>query len=201
MSTCEPYRDALSAMLDGENAPVGQEAVRRHLDVCDRCTAFAAASDDLARRLRIATAEEVPDLTASILAAVDTPDAARVRERFRQLRALLALAGVAQLLLAVPSLVWAGAVAGHVTREAGIFEVALAVGFLVVAWRPARASGLLPVAAVVALLATVTSLADVAMGTTSVVQESAHLLQVIGTGLLWMLDRQRGRAPLHLAAA
>lgn len=201
MSTCEPYRDALSAMLDGEAAPVGEEALRRHLDACSRCTAFAAASEDLARRLRIATAEEVPDLTASILASVDTPDVARVRERFNQLRALLALAGVGQLLLALTSLVSEGTVAGHVSREVAIFELALAVGFLVVAWRPARAGGLLPVAAVVAMLATVTSLADVAMGSTSVAQESVHLLQVIGTGVLWVLDHQRGRGPLRPAAA
>lgn len=201
MSTCEPYRDALSAMMDGELPPVGEAAVRRHLDACDRCAAFAAASDELARRLRVAPAEAVPDLTASILAAVDTPDVARVRARLRQLRGLLAAAGLAQLLLAVPSLVSTGAAAGHVTREVGIFELALAVGFLVVAWRPARAGGLLPVAAVVAMLATVTSLADVAVGSTSMVQESAHLLQVVGTGLLFALDRQRGRAPLRPAVA
>lgn len=201
MSTCEPYRDALSAMMDGEVAPIGEAAVRRHLDACGRCTAFAAASDDLARRMRISAAAEVPDLTASILASVDTPDVARVRERFKQLRAVLALAGVAQLMLAVPSLVSAGVVAGHVTREVAIFELALAVGFLVVAWRPARAGGLLPVAAVVAMLATVTSLADVTMGSTSVTQESTHLLQLIGTGVLWLLDRQRGRGPLRPAAA
>lgn len=201
MSTCEPYRDALSAMWDGEVPPVGEEAVRRHLDDCDRCTAFAAAGDQLARRLRVASADAVPDLTASILAAVETPDVARVRAHFLRLRGVLALAGIAQLLLAVPSLVAAGAVAGHVTREVGIFELALAVGFLVVAWRPARAGGLLPVAAVVAMLVTATSLADVAMGATSVAQESAHLLQLVGTGLLWALDRQSGRAPLRTAAA
>lgn len=201
MSTCESYRDALSAVMDGEVPPVGEDAVRRHLDACDRCTAFAAASDGLARRLRVASAEPVPDLTASILTAVDTPDVARVRTRFRQLRVVLAFAGVAQLLLAAPSLVSAGAGAGHVTREVAIFEVALAVGFLVVAWRPARAGGLLPVAAVVAMLVTVTSLADVTVGSASVAQEAAHLLQVVGTGLLWALDRQRGRAPLRPATA
>lgn len=201
MSTCEPYRDALSAMRDGEVMPVGEDAVRRHLDDCDRCTAFASASDQLAGRLRVAPAEAVPDLTASILAAVDTPDTTRIRARFLRLRGVLALAGVAQLLLAVPSLLSAGAVAGHVTREVGIFELALAIGFLVVAWRPARAGGLLPVAAVVAMLVTATSFADVAMGSTSAAQESAHLLQLVGTGLLWALDRHSGRAPLRTAAA
>ncbi len=201
MSTCEPYRDALSAMADGEGAPVDADAVQAHLDTCDRCTAFAAASHEISRRLRVTPAQAVPDLTASILAAVDTPDGAHVRARLRQLRVLLALAGGAQLVLAGITLAAAGSLAGHATREAGIFELALAVGFLVVAWRPWRAGGLLPVAAVVALLATATSVADVAAGTTSVAQEAGHLLQLVGTGALWALDRRHGRAPLHPAAA
>lgn len=201
MSTCEPFRDALSAMADGEVAPVDADAVQAHLDACDRCTAFAAASDELARRLRVTPAEAVPDLTASILAAVDTPDVTRVRARFRQLRVLLALAGATQLVLAAPTLLAGGALGGHASREAVIFELALAVGFLVVAWRPGQAGGLLPVAAVVALLATVTSLADVAAGSASLAQEAGHLLQAVGTGALWALDRRRGRAPLHPAVA
>lgn len=201
MSTCEPFRDALSAMADGEVAPVDGDAVQAHLDTCARCTAFAAASHELSRRLRVTPAQAVPDLTASILAVVDTPDVARVRARFRQLRVLLAFTGVAQLVLAAFTLGTAGSVAGHATREAGIFELALAIGFLVVAWRPGRAGGLLPVAAVVALLATATSLADVTAGTASLAQEAGHLLQLVGTGALWALDRRQGRASLHAATA
>ena len=193
MSRCQPYRDALSALQDGEVAPVGHEALQAHLDGCGTCTAFAAASDDLARRLRVVPAEPVPDVTASVLAAVDTPAVARARARFGQLRVLLAMVGVAQLVLAVGALLGAGHLAVHATREAGIFELALGVGFLVVAARPARASGLLPVAAVVAALATLTSLGDVAAGTTSLVQESAHVLELVGTGLLWGVDRHLGR--------
>lgn len=198
--TCEHCRDALSAMADGEVAPVDEPTLRRHLDACTACTAFAAATDDLARRVRVAPAEPVPDLTASILAAVDTPDTARARTRFGQLRGLLALVGVVQLVLAVPTVLAAGALAPHTTREVGIFEVALGIGFLVVARRPSRAGGLLPVAAVVGTLVTLTSLGDVVAGTTTLVQETAHVLEVAGTGLLWVLDRQRGRAVLHPAA-
>lgn len=199
-ATCEPFRDALSAMADGEVAPVGEHALQAHLDACAHCTAFAAATGDLSRRLRVAPAEPVPDLTAAILTAVDTPDLARARTRFAQLRGLLVLVGVTQLVLAVPTLLAAGSLATHVTREVGVFEVALGVGFLVAAWRPARAGGLLPVAAVVAGLVTVTSLGDVVAGTTALVQETAHLLEVVGTGLLWALDRRRGRATLRPAA-
>lgn len=198
-ATCEPYRDALSALADGEVAPVGEAELRAHLDACPTCTSFAAATSDLSRRTRVAPAQPVPDLTASILAAVATPDIARARARLTQLRGLLALVGVTQLALAVPVLVTAGTLAAHTTREVGIFEVALGIGFLVVARRPSRAGGLLPVAAVVAILVSVTSLGDVVAGTASAVQEAAHLLEIVGTGLLWALDRRRGPTVLHPA--
>lgn len=197
MSRCQPYREALSALADGEVAPVGRDALAHHLDRCTTCTTFAAATGDLDRRLRVAPAEPVPDLTASVLEAVDTPRVERARARFAQLRVLLACVGVAQLLLAVPML---GRV-GHASREAGIFELALGVGFLLVARRPAHAGGLLPVAAVVAALATVVSVGDVVAGTTSLVQETAHLLQLVGTGLLWALVRHRDRPALRPTAA
>lgn len=199
-ATCEPYRDALSARADGEVAPVSEAALQSHLDACATCTTFAAAVDDLSRHTRVVPAEPVPDLTASILAAVDTPDRARRHARTTQLRGILAFVGVLQLALAVPALVAAGGLATHVTREVGIFEVALGVGFLVAARRPDRARGLLPVAAVVAGLVTLTSFGDLLGGTTTWVQETAHLLEVVGTLLLWALDRRRGRTGLRPAA-
>lgn len=197
MSRCQPYREALSARADGEVAPIGHEDLAEHLAGCATCTAFAAATDDLDRQVRVTRAEPVPDLTASVLAAVDTPVVARARSRFAHLRLLLATAGTAQLALALPVLV----ATGHTSREIGIFELALGVGFLVVAWRPARAGGLLPVAAVVAALVTVASVGDVVTGATSIVQETAHLLEVVGTGLLWALDRHVDRPSLRPTTA
>lgn len=197
MSRCQPYRDALSALADGEVAPVGRRALADHLAGCATCTAFAAAAEDLDRRVRLAPAEPVPDLVAPVLAAVETPQVARARARFAQLRVLLAAVGVAQLALALPVV----AAAGHTSREAGIFQLALGVGFLVVARRPHHAGGLLPVAAVVAALATVAALEGVVAGTTSALQETAHLLELLGTGLLWGLDRHGSRSPLRPTVA
>lgn len=198
---CESVRDALSARADGEATGLAPAQLDDHVAACRACAAFATALDDLARRTRVAPAEAVPDLTASILAAVDTPDTARARARYGQLRGVLALVGVLQLLLAGPALLAVGALATHVTREVGIFEVALGVGFLVAARRPARAGGLLPVAAVVAGLILLTSLGDLLAGSTTLLRETTHLLEIGGTALLWTLDRHRGRASLHPAAA
>jgi len=201
MTACQPYREAISAMADGEVAPVSDEALRHHLDGCAMCTAFAASAQDLHRRVRVHEAEQVPDLTASILAAVDTPAVSRSRARFAQLRVVLAMAGVAQLLLLVPFLVSGHALAGHASREATIFQVALGIGFLVVAQRPARAAGLLPVAAVVALLASVVAVADVLTGTATLMQESVHVIEIVGTFVLWAMVRDQRSAALRPVAA
>src|SRR5207237_1567897 len=68
---------------------------------------------------------------------------------------------VVQMLLALPGLLL-GRDAGapvHIAREVGSFDFALAVGFLCVGWRPARAYGMLPlVAALVACLGITTAL-------------------------------------------
>ena len=200
-ASCEPFLDALSARADDEATGLAPEALDAHLVGCTGCRAHAAALDALARHTRVAPAEPVPDLTAAILAAVDTPDPTRARHRFGQLRGVLALVGVVQLVLAAPALLAVGALATHVTREVGIFEVALGIGFLVAARRPARAGGLLPVAAVVAGLITLTSMGDLLAGSTTLLRETSHLLEIGGTALLWMLDRQRDRAALRPAAA
>ena len=120
-ATCIPFREALSALADGELSPIDESAVRAHVDGCARCAAFAGATEALDRRVRFTEAEPVPDLTAQILAAVPTPDLAREHERFSQLRVLLGLTGVAQLVLAVIVLVTADGLGVHTSREVGMF--------------------------------------------------------------------------------
>ena len=97
-------------------------------------------------------AEPVPDLTASIM-RVDRRRARRshrhVDERTQFLRITLAVIALIQLGMAIPALIL-GDDAGlptHVARHLGSFSLALGVGLLVVAFRPDRASGVLPVVA------------------------------------------------------
>ena len=58
------------------------------------------------------------------------------------------LVGATMLLAALPSV--AGRRHGHLLRDAGITDVALAVGVLSAAWQPWRAAGVLPVVLVLA---------------------------------------------------
>jgi predicted anti-sigma-YlaC factor YlaD len=197
MTTCQPYRDAISAMADDEVSPVPADILRGHLDDCATCSAFAVSVQGLHRRVRVHEAEAVPNLTAAILAAVDTPAVSRARARFAQMRVVLAMAGIAQLLLLVPFLVSGHALAGHASREATIFQVALGIGFLVAAQRPARAAGLLPVAVVVALLVSVVAVADVLSGSATLLQESVHVIEIVGMLVLWAIVRDQRAAALR----
>ena len=76
---CQPCRDALSARLDGEDAGIpSRPRSTRTSPACAGCSAFAAGSQVLRRRLAVRPADPVPDLSGPILAAAE---AARPRRR------------------------------------------------------------------------------------------------------------------------
>ena len=68
--------------------------------------------------------------------------------------------------------------------------MALAVGLLVAAWQPARAWGLLPVIAALALVMAGTAVLDVVRGTASGFGEAHHVLDLAGLVLLWLVARE-----------
>ncbi len=187
---CTTSRESLSARADGEVLAVAEVDLDTHVHGCAPCTAFAADLDLVRRAVMVAAVDDVPDQTAEILGRIPSAPG-RSSARFQQALRLVGLIGALQVVLALGLLI-GGEATAHATREVGIFEVGLGVGFLVVAFRPARVAGLLPVAAVVALLATVTSVGDLFGGTSSTLTETTHLLEVIGTGLLWFVHRHQG---------
>ena len=78
-------------------------------------------------------------------------------------------------------------------HELGSWDVALAVGFLFAAWRPARAWGMLPLVAALVVCLLGTTSVDLADGHAHVARELTHVLEVVGLGCLWPLGR-RGRS-------
>lgn len=108
----------------------------------------------------------------------------------------LALTRFALVAVAVAQLVWIGIptlIFGtdrgspiHVAHEMGAFDVALAVGFLVAAWRPMRAQGMRTLVGAAAVLLVATAVLDLALGRTTFSDEAPHLLAVAG----WLLLRQ-----------
>ena len=198
---CAQIREALSARLDGEAASVPAAAVDTHLRGCPACAGWAEEVAGLHRLVRVRAVEPVPDLSAAIVADFHRPawpqralDAGRrvlLSEPISRARWALFVVGLTQLVLAVPALLGddRGATI-HIAREIGSFDIALAVGLLVAAWQPARAWGLLPLAASLVFVMAGSSVLDVLDGRASALGECKHLLDVAGVAFLWIVARE-----------
>jgi predicted anti-sigma-YlaC factor YlaD len=191
----------MSARLDGEAPGVPDSTIDGHLAECPACVTWAEELSTLHRMVRVREAEVVPDLTGAILGSQPAPTARRRwrTEVISPARWALFVVALTQLVLAAPALVLgedAGATI-HVARELGSFDVALAVGLLVAAWQPARAWGLLPVVAALALVMAGTAVIDVVRGTAAGFGEAHHVLDVAGLVLLWLVAREEREPADH----
>ena len=188
---CTDARTVISARLDGEDAPSAAPALEAHLRTCPDCRAFQASATTMHRRLRLRQAEPVPDLSASIVAAIEPADDGRVGS----LRAGLAVVAVVQILIALPALILGddAGLPAHTARHLGSFAVALGIGFLVAAWRPDRVGGVLPLTAALVLCLLLTSAIDVASSRAKALSElGGHATELVGLGVLWLLARETG---------
>jgi predicted anti-sigma-YlaC factor YlaD len=188
---CNATREAISAQLDGESAGVEQSLLEAHLGGCAACLAWREDAHRVTRRVRLASARPAPSPGTSTLAALTFP---KRRDRWwRSLsfaRAALVAVAVGQLIVTVPALLF-GSDRGapvHVAHEMGAFDMALAVGFLVAAWRPTRAQGMRALVGCAALLLVATAAIDLLAGSTTASDELPHLLAVAGWLLLWRIS-------------
>lgn len=186
---CERYRLAISARLDGEDPELAAATLDRHLAGCSACRRWEAEATALTRAARLASADPIPDLTPAILAAIGQ-EPAPSRLDPTALRWALGAVALVQFVLAISILLFGtNGMDGHLTRDVGSFDLALAVGFLYAAWRPSRAHGMLPiVGALVACLA-VTTAVDLSEGRAGAGSEAAHLLDLMGLTFLWLVTR------------
>jgi predicted anti-sigma-YlaC factor YlaD len=202
---CEHFRLGISARLDGEDAGIDDATLAWHLAGCEPCRRYETEAIALTRAVRVASAEAAPDLAPTIMAAINAERMGKSR-RFdpQALRAGLIALALVQMALALPILLF-GREAGasvHIAREIGSFDFALAVGFLFVGWRPARAYGMLPLVAALVGCLGVTTAIDLIRGTATAVNESAHLLDLLGLASVWelsRLERQTGSSGTRLA--
>jgi predicted anti-sigma-YlaC factor YlaD len=188
--TCDRYREAISARLDGEPLGMSAATLDAHLAACPACARWADTAASVTRQLRLGAAQ-VPDLTEAITTDVARP-ARRVLRRRALLRAGLVLIGLTQLALAVPALVGDGvgmAMAVHTAHEAAAWNLALAAGFVVAAVVPRRAAGLVPLLAVFLVVLTVLSVRDLLDGAVPAARVLTHLAALAGLLLLVAVDR------------
>jgi predicted anti-sigma-YlaC factor YlaD len=201
---CEDARLALSARLDDEADPrVGD--VDDHVAECAMCEAWLAGAERVTRAVRLRPVR-VPDLTERIMAALHADGALpgrvrRIRDRVGALRWLLGGLAVVQLVLAVPELFGVnGTHEAHAGREVAAFDIALAVGLLVVASYPEHARVFAPVVvALVVCFATISAL-DIMQGLVTPSRVAIHALAVVQAVAVWLLA-QAPAAPATPARA
>lgn len=181
---CSVCREALSARLDGEESPVAEADVRRHLAECAECRAWESRAVALSRELRVRAVPRTPDLTASVMRALPAP---AVR---RWPRVLLGVVAVAQIALGVLQLLSAGgheAMAGHLFHESTAWNLALGAGFGWAAWRSRAGAGILPVLGAFLAVLTFVSVHDLITGTVSAGRLVSHLPLVAALVLLLVI--------------
>jgi predicted anti-sigma-YlaC factor YlaD len=204
---CPTFREAVSARLDGEPLGMPARELDGHLAACAACADWADDAARVTRRARLAAAPPVPDLTATVLAALpgELPGlaaAARSRVLGTALRLALLAVGVAQAGLAWPVLAsGAGAMSApvHMAHESGAWNLAVGAAFLAVAAAPRLAAGALPFLGTLAALLAPVTVADLGAGHVHVERAVAHLLLLAGVVLVstvaWRGRRRRtGRA-------
>lgn len=183
---CAEWITAISAEADGEDPGVDPRLLAAHLESCASCRAFRADVQGLRRATAVTEAPVMPDLSKQVSKLNRVADRA---SRWWVVRVLLALVAVTILVLSVPELLGHGGESVHEARHVGAFSIAYAVALLAVVARPARARAIFPVTLVLAGALLITAVIDVVEGHVPLVNETAHLPELLSVALVWLLAR------------
>lgn len=184
--SCDPFIEAISAAIDGEDPQIDPRLVAAHVAGCASCAEFQRSSQDVRRRLVVREVADTPDVarrTSALVAMADRAAAWQVP------RVLLAVVAIELFVLSGADLfrVEGDGQAVHDARHLAAFTVAYGVLLLVVVARPARARTALPAAAVLALALGITAVADLAAGRIPLLGEAVHLPELLSVVLIWLL--------------
>ncbi|MBW6437803.1 zf-HC2 domain-containing protein [Actinoplanes hulinensis] len=204
---CERWREMLSAQLDGEDDPALRPLVDEHLAGCAGCRDWLDRAAVVNRLTRTAPVPPVPDLSAAILAALPQR-AAPPRRRRLPVAALLyialALVGTVQLILGLTQ-VGGGASAahahtglsatpGHLWHESAAWNVAVGAGYLFIALRRTRPTGLVPMLTAFVAMLLLLSVNDLTGGRVDIARLVGHGFVIAGYLLVVALSRGVGGA-------
>jgi predicted anti-sigma-YlaC factor YlaD len=208
----------LSAQLDGEDDPALRPLVDEHLAGCAGCREWLDRAAAVNRLTRTAPVAAVPDLSATILAALPSSSGASrrpsssgadSRRRWRipvaaVLYVALALVGTVQLILGLTQ-VGGGASAGHahlglsatpghLWHESAAWNVAVGAGYLFIALRRTRPTGLVPMLTAFVGMLLLLSINDLTGGRVDVSRLVGHGFVILGYLLVVALSRGAGGA-------
>ncbi len=191
--TCHPFRELVSARIDGELGNNDEVQLDAHLGTCPSCLAFQDDSYALRRALRmqvVAPQQATPD-PATFAGSLQSVSALQW--------ALFVVGGTLVLLNAQAVFVSGGTTAAHLSRHDGVFGTALGIGMLAVAAKPHRAIGLVPLTSAIAVLMAIVATADLVSGDANLLAEAIHIVEFAGLICLWVISGGPSRLPKHLA--
>lgn len=197
---CDAIRELLSARLDGEATPSETAVAETHVATCLGCRQWYERAATVTRQVRFGAATVGPDVVDAVLP--EAPGAGRARLA-SVLRLFLGLVGTAQLVLGAhqavtfaiadyeghPGAVISGATMGHLWHESAAWNLAVGAGFLWVAARRARPSGIVPLLTVFVAGLAVLSVGDLVAGRVGVSRLATHAFMIVGYLLVLALSR------------
>jgi predicted anti-sigma-YlaC factor YlaD len=189
-STCAAARELVSAAADDEIDRDDHRRLDEHLDECAACSRYAEHLAVLTRTVRLRPVTAEPGFVDRVMQRSRPPRLGRGG----WLRPALAWCGVLVAAQSVRPLVF-GDLEGtetHVARHLGAFALALGIGLLYAAWKPHRAFGLMPLAGALLVTTTAGALLDTVGGDRSAFAEAAHLSELAGMTLLWLVAGSPG---------
>lgn len=187
---CVEAQEVLSADLDGQAGALELRAANIHLASCHSCSVWFDGVSLLQRRVRVRSAEVVPDLSQIILERSHPPRPGKGE----WVRYSLVVIALTQLVIALPDLLarTEPGTTAHESRHIGAMAVALSLGLLYTAKVPARAYGILPITAALAATMLGSAIFDVTRGSTPLLGESVHIFELVGFVLVWLLAGRPG---------
>jgi len=201
----------LSAQLDGEDDPAGRPLVDEHLAGCAGCREWLDRAAMVNRLTRTGPVAPIPDLSAAIVAALHGSQAVPAGDggsrwsgwltRARLCAALyvaLAAVGAVQLVLGLTQVgggaaghVHTGldATPGHLWHESAAWNVAVGAGYLFIALRRNRPTGLVPMLTAFVGMLLLLSVNDLTAGRVDGTRLVSHGFVILGYLLVVTLSR------------
>ncbi len=188
-------RESLSALHDGEAAALDRGELGRHVSTCPDCATFAVFL--LAPETKQPVAGPAPNMTEQILSAAPSQPRRGRLDKVTVLRLGLVLMALGEL---VNTLVMLGLEHGygamdHASHESLSFTVAVSLGLLCAAARPAFARAYIPVVGAAVALLIVTAAIDVRRGRITPLDELPHIDLLAGFVILCLLAHEQHGGP------
>lgn len=197
----------VSAQLDGEDDPADRPRVEEHLAGCAGCREWLDRAATVNRLTRTGVVADVPDLSAAILAALPGPPAVATRPPWRiglgaALYVALAVVGAVQLILGLAQVgggigsghahVGLDATPGHLWHESAAWNVAVGAGYLFIALRRGRPTGLVPMLTAFVGMLLLLSVNDLSAARVDATRLVSHGFVILGYLIVVALSRVAG---------